>query len=66
MAFLNHRRYLGYEVHEPYYRRAVERLTDARAVYRRVLDAAIAGVPILPSNQRKECDVQAVLKAERI
>lgn len=52
MAFLNHRRYLGYEVHEPYYRRAVERLTDARAVYRRVLDDAIAGIPIQSSNQR--------------
>lgn len=49
MAFLNHRRYLGYEDHEPYYRRALERLTDARSEYRRVLDAAIAGVPIRAS-----------------
>jgi site-specific DNA-methyltransferase (adenine-specific) len=52
MAFLNHRRYLGYEVYEPYYRRALERLTDARAAYRRVLDAAIAGVPIPTSIQK--------------
>lgn len=52
MAFLNNRRYLGYEVHEPYYRRALERLTDARAEYRRVLDAAIAGVPIPTSIQK--------------
>jgi site-specific DNA-methyltransferase (adenine-specific) len=52
MAFLNHRRYLGYEVHEPYYRRALERLTDARSEYRRVLDAAIAGVPIPTSTQK--------------
>jgi site-specific DNA-methyltransferase (adenine-specific) len=52
MAFLNHRRYLGYEVHEPYYRRALERLTDARSEYRRVLDAAIAGVPIPTSIQK--------------
>ena len=52
MAFLNHRRYLGHEVHEPYFRRALERLAEARAEYRRVLDAAIAGVPIPPSNQK--------------
>lgn len=42
MAFLNHRRYLGYEVHEPYHRRALERLADARAVYRRLLDEWLA------------------------
>jgi site-specific DNA-methyltransferase (adenine-specific) len=45
MAFLNHRRYLGYEVHEPYFRRALERLTDARAAYRRRLDEWLTATP---------------------
>jgi site-specific DNA-methyltransferase (adenine-specific) len=43
MAFLNHRRYLGYEVHETYLQRALERLADARAVYRRRLDEWLTG-----------------------
>jgi site-specific DNA-methyltransferase (adenine-specific) len=38
MALLADRRYLGYEVHEPYFEIARRRLTDARAKYRRRLD----------------------------
>lgn len=38
MALLNHRRYLGFEVHEPYFEIAERRLADARAEYRRRLD----------------------------
>ena len=38
MAFLNHRRYLGYEAHGPYIEIARRRLDDARAEYRRRLD----------------------------
>jgi len=39
MALLNHRHFLGFEVHEPYYRIAVRRMKDAQAEYRRLLDA---------------------------
>jgi DNA modification methylase len=34
MALLNHRRYLGFEVHEPYHRLAESRMTDAHEEYR--------------------------------
>ncbi len=43
MALLTHRRYLGFEVHEPYYRLAVRRMRDAHAEYRRRLDAWLVG-----------------------
>jgi len=43
MALLNHRRYLGFEVHEPYHRLAVRRMDDAHAEYRRRLDAWLVG-----------------------
>jgi site-specific DNA-methyltransferase (adenine-specific) len=38
MALLSDRRYLGYEVYEPYFEIAEQRLADARAEYRRRLD----------------------------
>lgn len=38
MALLNHRRYLGFEIHEPYYRLAVKRLGHAQADYLRRVD----------------------------
>lgn len=38
MALLNDRRYLGYEVHEPYFEIAQRRLVNARSEYRRRLD----------------------------
>ena len=41
MALLNHRDYLGFEVHEPYHRLAVRRMDDAHAEYRRRLDALL-------------------------
>jgi hypothetical protein len=43
MALLGHRRYLGFEVHRPYYRLAVRRMHDAHAEYRRRLDAWLVG-----------------------
>jgi len=43
MALLNHRRYLGFEVHEPYHGLAVRRMDDAHAEYRRRLDAILLG-----------------------
>ncbi|QDV36978.1 DNA-methyltransferase [Tautonia plasticadhaerens] len=43
MALLNHRHYLGFEAHRPYYRLAVRRMRDAHAEYRRRLDAWLAG-----------------------
>ncbi len=43
MALLNHRHYLGFEVHEPYYRLAVRRMQDAQHEYRRRLDAWLVG-----------------------
>lgn len=43
MALLSHRRYLGFEVHLPYYRLAERRLRDAHAEYRRRLDAQLVG-----------------------
>jgi site-specific DNA-methyltransferase (adenine-specific) len=43
MALLAHRRYLGFEVHLPYFRLAERRLRDAHAEYRRRLDAHLAG-----------------------
>lgn len=41
MALLNHRRYLGVEIHEPYFDIAVRRLRDAQIEYRRQLDEAL-------------------------
>lgn len=37
MALLNGRRYLGFEVHEPYYRLALRRMRDAHAEHKRRL-----------------------------
>lgn len=50
MALLNDRRYLGYEVHEPYLEIARRRLADARAEYRRRLDECLTAVrgPVRP------------------
>jgi site-specific DNA-methyltransferase (adenine-specific) len=42
MALLSDRRYLGFEVHEPYFEIAERRLADARAAYRRRLDEWLA------------------------
>lgn len=41
MALLNHRRYLGVEIHEPYFDIAVKRMCDAQKQYQRQLDEAI-------------------------
>jgi N6-adenosine-specific RNA methylase IME4 len=38
MALLNNRRYLGFEIHEPYFRIAVHRLREAHQQYRERLD----------------------------
>ena len=43
MALLNHRHYLGFEVHEPYHRLAERRMEDAHAEYRRQLDSGLLG-----------------------
>lgn len=43
MALLNDRRYLGFEVHEPYQRLAMRRLEDARSQYQRQIDAWLIG-----------------------
>jgi site-specific DNA-methyltransferase (adenine-specific) len=43
MALLNHRDYLGFEVHEPYHRLAVRRMEDAHAQYRWRLDDWLVG-----------------------
>jgi len=43
MALLHGRRYLGFEVHEPYHGLAVRRMADAHAEYRRRLDAILLG-----------------------
>lgn len=43
MALLHHRRYLGFEVHRPYFQLAVRRIRDAHAEYRRQLDARLVG-----------------------
>jgi hypothetical protein len=43
MALLNHRRYLGFEIHEPYYHLAERRMGDAHAQYRRRLDDWMLG-----------------------
>jgi len=43
MALLSHRRYLGFEVHEPYHELALRRMRDAQAEYRRQLDAWLLG-----------------------
>ena len=39
MALLNHRRYLGFEIHEPYFEIAQRRLADARLKYRSSLES---------------------------
>lgn len=44
IALLNDRRYLGYEVHEPYFGIAHRRLADAREEYSRRLDEWLAAV----------------------
>lgn len=43
MALLNHRHFLGFEVHDPYYRLALRRMQDAQVEYRRRLDAWLVG-----------------------
>ncbi len=43
MALLSHRRFLGFEVHEPYHELALRRMRDAQAEYRRRLDAWLVG-----------------------
>ncbi len=43
MAILNHRHYLGFEIHEPYFRLAQRRMQDADAKYRNELDAWLIG-----------------------
>lgn len=43
IALLNHRRYLGFEVHEPYYELALRRMREAQEEYRRRLDAWLVG-----------------------
>ena len=42
-ALLSHRRYIGFEVHEPYYELALRRMEDARMQYRRRLDSWLVG-----------------------
>jgi site-specific DNA-methyltransferase (adenine-specific) len=39
MALLNHRHYLGLEIHEPYFQLAQRRMRDAHAQHRDKLDA---------------------------
>jgi DNA modification methylase len=41
VALLNHRRYLGFEVHDDYYQLARRRIQDAQVEYRRRLDAQL-------------------------
>ena len=43
MALLNNRRYLGFEIHEPYFLLAQRRMRDAHANYRHELDAWLIG-----------------------
>jgi site-specific DNA-methyltransferase (adenine-specific) len=43
MAVLNHRRFLAFEVHEPYYRIALRRVADAQEEYQRRLDDWLMG-----------------------
>jgi len=43
IALLNHRRFLGFEVHEPYYELALRRMREAQEEYRRRLDAWLVG-----------------------
>jgi site-specific DNA-methyltransferase (adenine-specific) len=43
MALLTDRRYLGFEIHEPYFRLAERRLREAHAKYRHQLDAWLLG-----------------------
>lgn len=43
MALLNHRRFLGFEIHEPYYELALRRMKDAQEEYRRRLDSWLVG-----------------------
>jgi DNA modification methylase len=43
MAMLNSRRYLGFEIHEPYFRIAERRLRDAQVRQRNELDAWLIG-----------------------
>lgn len=43
MALLNHRHFLGFEVHDPYYRLALRRMKDAQVEYRSRLDAWLVG-----------------------
>jgi len=41
MALLNHRRYLGFEVHKPYFEIAQRRLAEARLKYRSILESKV-------------------------
>jgi site-specific DNA-methyltransferase (adenine-specific) len=43
MALLNHRHYLGFEIHEPYFQLAQQRMRDAHAKYRDDLDSWLIG-----------------------
>jgi DNA modification methylase len=43
MAILSHRRFLGFEIHEPYFQLAQRRVADARAECRRRLDDWLVG-----------------------
>jgi DNA modification methylase len=51
MALLNDRRYLGFEVHEPYHRLAERRMRDAHAEYRKRLDAWLLPLGGLDTDQ---------------
>lgn len=48
MALLNHRSYLGMEIHEPYWREAVERLSKYQEEYRRRLDRELSRAIVAP------------------
>jgi len=50
LALLNHRDYLGIEVHQPYHRLAERRMDDAHAEYRRRLDDWLSGDATPPVN----------------
>jgi site-specific DNA-methyltransferase (adenine-specific) len=48
-ALLNHRSYLGMEIHEPYWKEAVDRLANAQEEYKRRLDEDLNPKIIVPS-----------------
>jgi hypothetical protein len=49
MALLNHRLFLGNEVHKPYWKEAVERLATVEEEYKRQLDDELNPKIVVPS-----------------